>query len=68
MTAEEMREQAAKVADDLERRWRASARRQQALYDAAWIGGGDNRRTAAELNAAADGVAAIARVIRSLEA
>lgn len=66
MTAEQMREEAAKVADDLERRWRASAAKEQAAYDQTWIGGGSNRIAAMWLTEAANGLAAVARVIRSL--
>lgn len=66
MTAEQMREEAAKVADDLERRLRASAAKEQAAYDSAWIGATRNRMAAMWLNEAANGLAAVARVIRSL--
>lgn len=67
MTDEEnMRERCAKVAENLERRWRESARKQHALYEKAWIGGGNNRRTAFTMNAAADGLAAVAKIIRGL--
>lgn len=66
MTAEEMREKCAKVAEDLEARWRASAGKQLAIYDRAWIGGHENLKNANAIRAAADGVAAIARVIRGL--
>ena len=65
-TAEQMREEAAQVADDLERRWRASAAEQQAIYDRAWIGGTENRKHAVTLGIAADGCAAIAKIIRRL--
>ena len=66
MTAEEMREQCAQVADNLERRWRATATEQQQIYERCWIGGGDNRRMAYTMNAAADGIAAVAKIIRDL--
>lgn len=66
MTLEEMREECARVADELERRWRSAARKQQDIYERCWIGGGDNRRMAQTMNAAADGIAGVAKIIRGL--
>lgn len=65
-TAEQMREEAAKMAENLEARWRASADKQQALYDTAWIGGHQNRQNARWMYAAADGLRAVAACIRTI--
>ena len=65
-TAEQMREEAALVADGLQARWRHRAAEQQALYDRAWIGGSKNRENAVTISAAADGLAAVAKIIREL--
>ena len=65
-TAEQMREEAAQVAEDLEIRWRKRAAEQQGLYDRAWIGATENRKNAETIKAAADGLAAVAKCIRKL--
>lgn len=39
MTPEQVREEAAKRAEDLEQRWRRSAARLRARYDHVWFGG-----------------------------
>lgn len=66
-----MRERAAKVAEDLGARYRASADRQRELYNGRpwWLHGGGSHylRDAATLDAAADGCASIALVIRGLK-
>lgn len=65
-----MRERAAKVADDLAQRWRASAQRERDKYNNKpwWLPGGrEYLRTARTLDAAADGVGAVASIIRGLK-
>ena len=65
-TPEEVREECAKIAEDLESRWRASAAEQMAIYDRAWIGDHENLKSANTINAAANGLAAVAMIIRNL--
>lgn len=65
-TAEQMRETAAQVAENLERRWRASAKKSQEDADSVWLGGAEDRKKARILTAAADGLAAVVKVIRKL--
>lgn len=65
-TAEQMREDAARVVLELAFKWRASAAQQQELYDRSWIGGTENRKNAMTINSAAAALEAVAKIIRTL--
>jgi hypothetical protein len=67
VTPEQVREEAAKRAEDLEQRWRRSAVRLRERYAKLWFGGANLRRDASTLEEAANGLAAVAHVIRLID-